>query len=190
MQDWCHQNNILFIVDEVQTGMGRLGTLFGYQKFGLDPDVMVLGKALGAGTPLGAFLCKERFSVLEPGDHGSTFGGNALTTAAGWSALKFIIDNDISSDCADSGKYLKSMLDGLIARHPNIVEIRGYGLLLGVEISKNKASDVMKLCLEKGLLINAVRPNTLRIFPPLNVTEGDINKAIEILEEVFLELKI
>ena len=82
------------------------------------------------------------------------------------------------------------MLDGLIARHPNIVEIRGYGLLLGVEISKNKASDVMKLCLEKGLLINAVRPNTLRIFPPLNVTEGDINKAIEILEEVFIELKI
>lgn len=190
VQEWCHQNNILFMVDEVQTGMGRLGTLFGYQKFGLDPDVMVLGKALGAGTPLGAFLCKERFSVLEAGDHGSTFGGNALTTAAGWSALKYIIDNDIASDCADAGKYLKSMLDGLASRHPNIVEIRGYGLLIGVEISKNKAPDVMKLCLEKGLLVNAVRPNTLRLFPPLNVTEGDINKAIEILEEAFDELKI
>ena len=190
VQEWCHQNNILFMVDEVQTGMGRLGTLFGYQKFGLDPDVMVLGKALGAGTPLGAFLCKERFSVLEAGDHGSTFGGNALTTAAGWSALKYIIDNDIASDCSDAGKYLKSMLDGLATRHPNIVDIRGYGLLIGVEISKNKAPDVMKLCLEKGLLVNAVRPNTLRLFPPLNVTEGDINKAIEILEEAFVELKI
>ena len=190
VQEWCHQNNILFMVDEVQTGMGRLGTLFGYQKLGLDPDVMVLGKALGAGTPLGAFLCKERFSVLEAGDHGSTFGGNALTTAAGWSALKYIIDNDIASDCSDAGKYLKSMLDGLATRHPNIVDIRGYGLLIGVEISKNKAPDVMKLCLEKGLLVNAVRPNTLRLFPPLNVTEGDINKAIEILEEAFVELKI
>ena len=82
------------------------------------------------------------------------------------------------------------MLDGLATRHPNIVDIRGYGLLIGVEISKNKAPDVMKLCLEKGLLVNAVRPNTLRLFPPLNVTEGDINKAIEILEEAFVELKI
>ena len=82
------------------------------------------------------------------------------------------------------------MLDGLATRHPNIVDIRGYGLLIGVEISKNKAPDVMKLCLEKGLLINAVRPNTLRLIPPLNVTEGDINKAIEILEEAFDELKI
>ena len=82
------------------------------------------------------------------------------------------------------------MLDGLASRHSNVVDIRGYGLLIGLEISKNKAPEVMNLCLEKGLLINAVRPNTLRLFPPLNVTEGDINKAVAILEEVFVELKI
>ncbi len=190
IQRWCHEQNILFMIDEVQTGMGRLGTLFGYQKFGLDPDVMILGKALGAGTPLGAFLCKERFSALEPGDHGSTFGGNALTTAAGWASLKYILDTDIPSECSHAGKYLKSLLDEMTMRHSNIVDIRGYGLLIGVEIAKNKAVDAMKLCLEKGLLINAVRPNTIRLFPPLTVSEGEMNKAISILEEVFDELKI
>ena len=177
------------MVDEVQTGMGRLGTLFGYQKFGLDPDVMVLGKALGAGVPLGAFLCKERFSVLSPGDHGSTFGGNALTTAAGWASAKYIIETDLPAEAAKSGKYLHSMLNVIKERH-DIESVRGFGLLLGLELKKNKAQVVIERCLTKGLLLNAVRPNVIRFFPPLNVSEGEMNQAVKILEEALEEEKI
>ena len=189
VQKWCQENNVLFMVDEVQTGMGRLGTLFGYQKFGLDPDVMVLGKALGAGVPLGAFMCKERFSVLSPGDHGSTFGGNALTTAAGWASAKYIIETDLPAEAARSGKYLHSMLDVIKERH-DIEAVRGFGLLLGLELRKNKAQAVIERCLSKGLLLNAVRPNIIRFFPPLNVSEGVMNQAVKILEEAILEEKI
>ena len=189
VQKWCQKNNILFMVDEVQTGMGRLGTLFGYQKFGLDPDVMVLGKALGAGVPLGAFLCKERFSVLEPGDHGSTFGGNALTTAAGWASAKYIIETDLPADAAKIGKYLHSMLEVIKERH-DVESVRGVGLLLGLELKKNKAQAVIENCLTKGLLLNAVKPNVIRFFPPLNVSEGEVNQAMEILERVLIEEKI
>ena len=117
VQEWCHQNNILFMVDEVQTGMGRLGTLFGYQRFqGVEPDVMTLAKALGSGAPLGAFCSKEFCSVLEPGDHGSTFGGNALTTSAGAAAAEFMVKNNIPNMALESGKYMFEKLSELMKK--------------------------------------------------------------------------
>ena len=183
VMDFCREKNILFMLDEVQTGMGRLGTLFGYQRFdGVEPDVMTLGKALGAGAPLGAFASKDFCSVLEPGDHGSTFGGNALSTAAGAAAAKFIVENDVPALASTGGAYLTAKLAQLAEKYSFISDIRGLGLLIGVEMTKEIAAPTVQECLDNGLLINAVRPNMLRFMPPLNVTEKEIDEAVQILD--------
>jgi predicted acetylornithine/succinylornithine family transaminase len=183
VMDFCHEKNILFMLDEVQTGMGRLGTLFGYQQFpGVEPDVMTLAKALGAGAPLGAFTCKEFCSVLEPGDHGSTFGGNALTTAAGAAAAKVMVDEDIPAKSLKVSAYFFGKLNALKEKHNFIKEVRGMGLLIGLEMTRDIAAAAVRECLDNGLLLNAVRPNTVRFMPPLTVTETEIDKAVAILD--------
>jgi predicted acetylornithine/succinylornithine family transaminase len=185
VQDFCKSKNILFILDEVQTGMGRLGTLFGYQRFdGVEPDVMTLAKALGSGAPLGAFCSKEFCSVLEPGDHGSTFGGNALTTAAGAAAAKFMVENNIPALAHKSGDYMKDKLSSLMNKFSFITEVRGMGLLIGLEMNQDYSSKIVAEALEAGLLINAVRPNMIRFMPPLNVSIKEIDSAIEIIESI------
>lgn len=181
VQDFCRSKNILFMLDEVQTGMGRLGTVFGYQRFdGVEPDVMTLGKALGAGAPLGAFACKEFCSVLEPGDHGSTFGGNALTTAAGAAGARVLIDEDGPGQALRNGEYLIGKLNGLREEHTVITEVRGMGMLIAVQMESDISADVVGECLVNGLLLNAVRPNTIRFMPPLNATESEIDEAVDI----------
>ncbi len=183
VQDWCRSKNILFMLDEVQTGMGRLGTLFGYQQFpGVEPDVMSLAKALGSGTPLGAFLTKEFCSVLEPGDHGSTFGGNALATAAGAAAAKVIVDENVAAQAAKAGHYLMGKLSALKEKHAFIKEVRGMGLLIGLEMKDNRSAPVVRECLDNGLFLNAVRPNTLRFMPPLTVSTAEIDQAVRVLD--------
>ena len=190
VQDFCKSKNILFILDEVQTGMGRLGTLFGYQRFeGVEPDVMTLAKALGSGAPLGAFCSKEFCSVLEPGDHGSTFGGNALTTAAGAAAAKFMVENNIPDQALESGAYMKSKLTALMDRFSFITEVRGMGLLIGLEMKEDFSSQIVAESLNSGLLLNAVRPNMIRFMPPLNVSKAEIVSAIHIIESVLEGLK-
>lgn len=181
VQDFCKSKNILFMLDEVQTGMGRLGTVFGYQRFdGVEPDVMTLGKALGAGAPLGAFACKEFCSVLEPGDHGSTFGGNALTTAAGAAGAKVLIDEDGPGQALRNGEYLIGKLNSLREKHTMITEVRGMGMLIAVQMESDISADVVGESLANGLLLNAVRPNTIRFMPPLNATEAEIDEAVDI----------
>ena len=190
VQDFCKSKNILFILDEVQTGMGRLGTLFGYQRFeGVEPDVMTLAKALGSGAPLGAFCSKEFCSVLEPGDHGSTFGGNALTTAAGAAAAKYMVENNIPQLALSSGDYLKEKLFLLKEDFSFITEVRGMGLLIGLEMNDDYSSQIVGESLEKGLLINAIRPNMIRFMPPLNVSKDEIDRAIEIIRSVLEGIK-
>ena len=185
VMEFCHEKNILFMLDEVQTGMGRLGTLFGYQSFkGVEPDVMTLAKALGAGTPLGAFLTKDS-CVLEPGDHGSTFGGNALTTAAGAAAAKVIVEENISKLAEENGRYLVGKLTEFKSKFNDLVtDVRGMGLLVGLEMNQDIAGAVVTKCLEEGLLINAVRPNMIRFMPPLNVTKNEMDEAMGTLEKV------
>ena len=182
VQAWCREKKILFMVDEVQTGMGRLGTLFGYQQFGVEPDVMTLAKALGAGAPLGAFLCKQEFSVLEPGDHGSTFGGNALTTAAGWAGAKVLVDENIPAKAAKAGAYMTGKLNALREKHPFVKQVRGMGLLIGFEMADNRSAAVMQECEKNGLLVNSVRPNTIRFMPPLTVSNEEIERAVDIFD--------
>ncbi|UCH51200.1 MAG: aspartate aminotransferase family protein [Chloroflexota bacterium] len=182
---WCDEKGVLLILDEIQTGIGRVGSLFGYELYGVEPDIMTLAKGLGGGVPIGAFLAKERASVFVPGDHGSTFGGNPLVCAAGVATLKFIIDNDLLSQVKRVGQYFISGLEKLKAKFDFIVEIRGCGLLLALKFADNISDEMVMACLKEGLLANAVKPDILRFMPPLIITEKEVDKALGILEIVF-----
>lgn len=180
---WCDERGILLIFDEVQTGMGRCGTLFAYQLIGVEPDVMTLAKGLGGGVPIGAILAKERASVFVPGDHGSTFGGNPLACAAGYAVLKYVLDNDVPGNARRVGAYLLERLEGLKQKLPIITAVRGRGLLAAVEFSEDIAEELVLTCMELGLLVNRVKPNALRFIPPLIITEKDVDEAIDILDK-------
>ena len=182
---WCDEKGILLILDEIQTGIGRIGSLFGYEQYGVEPDIMTLAKGLGGGVPIGAVLAKERASVFVPGVHGSPFGGNPLVCAAGLATLKFIIDNDLPSQVKRTGQYLVAGLEKLKAKFDFIVEIRGRGLLLALKFTDNIAEEMVLACLKEGLLVNPVKPDALRFMPPLVITEKDVDEALGILEIVF-----
>ena len=179
---WCDENGLLLIFDEVQTGLGRLGTLFGYEAFDVEPDIMTLAKALGGGVPIGAFLAKEGACAFEPGDHGSTFGGNALTCAAAYASTKYIIDNDLVEHAAEMGRYLKQGLNRVMGDHEFVTEVRGMGLLWAVQFNSDMTPAVVPALNEAGLLTNPMRPNAIRLMPPLTVTTGEIDEAIDRLE--------
>jgi predicted acetylornithine/succinylornithine family transaminase len=181
---WCDEQGILLILDEVQTGIGRLGTLFAYQLYGVEPDVMTLAKGMGSGVPIGALLAKEHCSVFEPGDHGSTYGGNPLMTHVAYAVCKHIIDNDLSTQAAERGRYMERKLRGLEDRFSFVSEVRGQGLIWAVEFDRELAEEVNLACLAEGLIANNVRPNALRLCPPLTVSEGEIDQAATIVERV------
>jgi acetylornithine/succinyldiaminopimelate/putrescine aminotransferase len=183
VRDWCDRHNLVMILDEVQTGIGRLGTLFGYEQFGVEPDAITLAKGLGGGVPIGAFLAKEKFCVLAPGDHGSTYGGNALTTAAAYASTQFIIDNDISGNARTMGAHLTAALEDLKSRFGSISEVRGRGLLIALEFHDDVAADVLSNANASGVLLNMVKPNTLRFMPPLNITADEIDEGVARLEK-------
>jgi predicted acetylornithine/succinylornithine family transaminase len=184
VRGWCDEKGILLILDEIQTGLGRIGTLFAYQQYGIEPDIMTLAKGLGGGMPIGAFLAKERVSVFSPGEHGSTFGGNPLACAAGYATLKFILEEDIPANARRVGGYLIAALEGLKERFDFIVEVRGRGLLVALEFATDIADEVLMGCLENGLLLNRVKPNALRFIPPLIINEREVDEAVGILEGV------
>ena len=186
VRDWCDENGLLLIFDEVQTGLGRLGTLWGHQAFNVEPDVMTLAKGLGGGVPIGAFMAKDHCAVLEPGDHGSTFGGNALTCAAANASTRFIVENDIPNRAKEMGNYLKQGLEALKDRHSFISDVRGMGLLLALEFGSEIAGKVVASCNDEGLLLNPVRPNAIRFMPPLTVNTQEIDAGLERLEHGIL----
>lgn len=188
VRSWCDQKGILLILDEVQTGMGRTGTLFAYQHHGIEPDIMTLAKGLAGGVPIGAFLAKEGASVFVPGDHGSTFGGNPLACAAGYATLKYILENGVVENCRRVGGYLTTSLERLKARFDFIVEVRGRGLLVALEFSAAIAEEVVKACLEEGLLLNPVKPSALRFMPPLIIGEKEVDEAVGILERMLMRV--
>jgi acetylornithine/N-succinyldiaminopimelate aminotransferase len=183
LREWCDENNLLLIFDEIQTGLGRLGTLFGYQAFGVVPDVMTLAKGLGNGVPVAAFLCKESSNVLEPGDHGSTFGGNPLATAAANATVRTMINDDVPAHAKRIGEYFRGKLEAFMASHqPTVVDVRGMGLLLAMQFSDTLAPKIVAACNQEGLLLNPVRPDAIRFMPPLIITETDVDEAIEKLD--------
>ena len=185
---WCDRQGLLLILDEVQTGMGRLGSLFGYQEYGVEPDVMTLAKGLGYGVPIGAFLAKEGCMALEPGDHGSTFGGNALTTAAAYAGTKYLIDHDIPAQVKRMELYLLQHLQALREQFPCVAAVRGKGLLAAMEFDSDIASRVVTQANDAGVLLNAVRPNTVRFMPPLTITMEEVDEAAERLQKALKQL--
>jgi predicted acetylornithine/succinylornithine family transaminase len=187
VQNWCHEKGILFMLDEIQTGIGRTGTLFAYEQYNVEPDIMTLAKGLGSGVPIGAFLAKEHASVFSPGEHGSTFGGNPLACAAAYATMKYIIDNDLPGKVGQVGQYFVAKLEGLKQQFDFITQVRGRGLLLALEFNDEIAEEIAMACLNKGLLVNKVKPNAIRLMPPLIITEEEVDKAISILESVLLK---
>ena len=184
VQSWCREKGILFILDEIQTGIGRTGTLFAYEQYRVEPDIMTLAKGLGSGVPIGALLAKEHVSLFSPGEHGSTFGGNPLVCAAAYATLKYIIDNEIPGKVKRVGNYFMTRLESLKQQFDFITELRGRGLLIALEFNKEIAGKLVLACLDRGLLVNEVKPNALRFMPPLIITEKEVDKAIGILGDV------
>jgi len=181
----CDEKGILLIFDEVQTGMGRCGKLFAYELFGIEPDIMTSAKALGGGVPIGAVLAKDFVaSAFEPGDHGSTFGGNPLATAAGNAVLDIYENENLIEKSNKMGKLFKNKLTDLQCKYPDkIKEIRGYGLLIGIELIETIAKDVFTKLFENKILTSLCY-NTIRIAPPLIISENDIDYFINSLEYI------
>ena len=189
VREWCDETGILLILDEIQTGIGRTGTLFAYEQCGVEPDIMTLAKGLGGGVAIGAFLAKDKVSVFEPGEHGSTFGGNPLACAAGIATLNYMLKNDVVGNCRRVGGYLEKKLDGLRKKFGLVVGVRGGGLLLAMELSQVVAAECVTECMHEGLLLNAVTPTAIRFMPPLIVTEKDVDEAVGIVERVLSRIE-
>jgi acetylornithine/succinyldiaminopimelate/putrescine aminotransferase len=177
----CDERRALLMLDEIQTGMGRTGKLWAYEHYGIEPDVMTVAKGLGGGIPVGACLARDEASVFEPGDHASTFGGNAVACAAGAAVLGHVLENDLVSHAARLGRRLAAGLQALAARPGSgIAEVRGLGLWYGIELAADNALLVWQRCLDQGLLvIPSANPRVLRIAPSLTVTTEECDEFLD-----------
>jgi predicted acetylornithine/succinylornithine family transaminase len=183
VRDLCNRRSLLLILDEVQTGMGRLGTLFGYELSGITPDIITLGKGLGGGVPIGAMLATERVApAFSVGTHGTTFGGNALTCAVGIAVVDTLLNDGVLENGRAMGEYLRDGLRRLQRTLPIIRDVRGHGLLVGVELAQPGAA-VVDRCRAAGLILNCTADKVLRFTPPLIVTRGEIDEALAIVEQ-------
>jgi len=186
LREICDHKGALLVIDAVQTGMGRTGDWFGYEYSGITPDVITLAKGLGGGLPLGAMIAiGTAADLFQPGDHGSTFGGNPVTTAAALAVIKVIETKDILSKVEKQGKFLIQEL----ALIPGVKEVRGAGLLLGIELETLKAKEIANSLIEMGILVNAANESTIRIAPALIVTDVQINKFISCFKKVIANAK-
>ncbi len=179
----CDEHDLVLIFDEIQTGMGRTGKLFCYEHYDIEPDIVTLGKGIGGGYPLAAVLVKERFNIFEPGDQGGTYTGQPLAMAVGQAVLQELIDRDLLENSRRMGASIIARLQGMAARL-RIENIRGLGLLIAFELKNMDATEAVGRCLEKGLLLNAPQPRTIRLMPPLILAEPDIELFCTILDEV------
>ena len=180
----CDQRGILFIVDEVQAGLGRTGRWWGFEHYGAQPDVVTVAKALGNGVPIGACWARDDVaSAFSPGDHASTFGGQPLAAAAARATLATMEELDAPVLAKARGDYLEKRLMAL----EGVSSVRGLGLLLGAELAQENADVVAALCLEQGLIVNAVTASALRLEPPLTISEEEIDEGVGILDRVLGE---
>lgn len=185
----CRLNGLLFIVDEVQTGVGRTGKLFSFEHFGIEPDILTTAKALGGGIPIGAALAREEVaSAFEPGDHGSTFGGNPLACAAGLAVLNILENEGLVARCAETGEAFKAKLMKLKQTHAAVTDVRGRGLMLGVQFVPDvHAKDVVKSLARAGFIAGAAGMNTLRLAPPFTISTGEVDGLCAALDTILSE---
>ena len=181
----CKANDALLIIDEVQTGIGRTGTLFAFEQYGIKPDVVSMAKGLGGGVPIGAMACTAKADVLVPGDHASTFGGNPLVTAATQVVLTELTQNGLLDHVKEVGAYLKEQLLALKDEFDCVKDVRGIGLMQGIELTI-PILDVEKKCIENGMLIVGAGVNVIRFVPPLIVEKAHIDEAISILRKALI----
>jgi acetylornithine/N-succinyldiaminopimelate aminotransferase len=185
VRELCTQKDILLIFDEVQTGMGRTGTLFAYEQMGIQPDIMTLAKGLGGGVPIGACLAiAEVAKVFGPGSHASTFGGNPLACAAALAVFRVLLEGNVLDRARRMGEHLAKGLSECKDRQPVVREVRGLGLLQGIEVEMD-AKTVVNDCLRRGILINATGEHVLRFVPPLIISQPEIDRLIEVLSQIF-----
>lgn len=184
VREICNARDILLILDEIQCGMGRTGTMFAWQQYGVQPDIMTSAKALGCGIPVGAFVLNEKVAKasLIPGDHGTTYGGNPLACAAVNAVFEQFEKLDLLSHVKDVAAYLEEKLDELAAKHDTVKERRGKGLMQGLELTGKPVGEVITAAREKGLLVISAEHNVLRMLPPLIITKEDVDKAISIID--------
>ncbi len=185
VREICQKKEVLLIFDEVQVGMGRTGRLFAYENFGITPDIMTLAKALGNGLPVGAMLATESLSeAFGPGSHATTFGGTPLVTAVAKAVLTSLLEDGWIDHCRETGAYFRQRLESLAGKYPFIKEVRGLGLILGVELDRPGAP-VVEACREKGFLINCAQEKVLRCVPPLIISREEVDRFVKALDEVF-----
>ncbi len=188
LRSLCDKRNLLLIFDEVQTAMGRLGTLFGYESYGVEPDIMTLAKALGGGAPIGCMATKDNIAEsLTPGSHAATFGGNPLVCAAALASLNTIVDEKLPENALRMGAYLTERFLKLKEKYPVIKDVRGRGLVIGVELNV-EGQDMASECIEAGLILNCIGASTIRIVPPLTINKEHADEALSILEKGFASL--
>jgi acetylornithine aminotransferase len=185
VRDLCSQKDVLLIFDEVQTGMGRTGTLFAYEQLGVQPDIMTLAKGLGGGVPIGACLATDSVAkAFSPGSHASTFGGNPLACAAGLAVCHALLEGHVLDHARRMGEYFAKGLSDCKGRHRVVREVRGLGLLQGVELDM-EGKAVVSECLARGILINGAGEHVLRFVPPLIIAQLEIDRLIETLDQIF-----
>ncbi|HHX40210.1 MAG TPA: aspartate aminotransferase family protein [Armatimonadetes bacterium] len=180
----CDERKMLLILDEVQCGLGRTGAFFAWQRYGVAPDIFTLAKPIANGVPMGVVMARPGVAeAFQPGDHGSTFGGTHLACAAATAVLETMRDERLPEHADEMGRYFMGRLNALREKHAQIKEVRGLGLMVGVELQVPEAKAVMLRCLEKGLVLNATGDTVLRFLPPLIVTRNEIDRAVEILDD-------
>ena len=186
LRQLCSEEKILLIFDEIQTGMGRTGKLFCYEHYGIEPDIMTLGKGIGGGFPLSALLAKERLNIFDPGDQGGTYTAQPLAMAVGLAVLKEILDKNLAVHSGKMGNIIIKKLTELSDRY-EIKNIRGMGLLIAFDLTKTKGADFVAKCMNDRLLINSPKEMSIRLMPPLVVTEKEIEKAISVFKNNLAE---
>jgi len=180
----CSENKILLILDEVQTGFGRTGEMFAYQNYGIKPDIMVVAKSLGGGMPIGAIISTDDISsAFNPGDHGSTFGGNAASCAAGCAVIDYILKNGLIDKSREMGKYFLNKLKGIKKKYTIIKDVRGIGLMLAMEFREEVADILVRNALKDYIILNKVSGSILRFLPPLMITKDNINTLMKWLDK-------
>ena len=185
----CDRRGVLMILDEIQTGMGRTGTLFAHEHDGVTPDIMTLAKALANGLPIGAMLATEKVAqAFVPGSHASTFGGTPLVTAAALEVTKVMDEMEVPARAAETGAHIKDRLAELADRFEVIKEVRGLGLMIGIEL-RVAAAPIVEMCMARGFFINAVQENTIRLIPPLIIGPASVDAFVDCLFEIFEEME-
>jgi acetylornithine/N-succinyldiaminopimelate aminotransferase len=184
----CKENNILLMIDEIQTGIGRTGTLFAYEQYGIEPDVISIAKGLGSGFPIGAIIAKaEVAKAFDPGSHGSTFGGNPLATTAGLATIEHIVSTNLVEKVRETAQFFHGQLQHLKGKFPVIEDIRGKGLLMGIKVP-GKATEVVQKAISHQVLILTAGPDVVRILPPLTATKEEILELMVVLEAIFQDI--